>query len=310
MHKFKQITLSAFLLLIGVIENYAQNEREIKKHLSILASNEMEGRQTGSSGLEKSAEYIIQFFESEEIKSYYSDYKDLFMLKDNRQGYNLIAFIEGSEPALKNKPVIIGAHYDHIGRIKAVNGDKIANGANDNASGTISVMQIAKIIKNSNPKRPVIFILFDAEEQGLVGSKHIAKRLKDEKIDPYVVFNIEMNGVPLEKTPESAFLTGYKRSNFAEIFNSSISEELLVFSEFSENNKLFRRSDNYPFYAEFKIPSHTVSTFDFSNYDYYHHVDDEVDNLDIEHIDYMITRWAKALLKIANHQDNIIKINK
>jgi Zn-dependent M28 family amino/carboxypeptidase len=203
---------------------------------------------------------------------------------------------------------VIGAHYDHIKSKKNINNDSIANGANDNASGTVAVMQLAKYLKSSNPLRPVIFVLFDAEEQGLLGSKHLSERFKKENITPYILFNIEMIGVPLEETPDSAYLTGYEKSNFAEVFNSYLPEPNLIFSDISKRNRLFTRSDNFPFYRIFKIPAHTVSTFDFSNYDYYHHVEDEPDKLNIEHMDQLISKWHEALLNIANHEENIIKM--
>jgi Zn-dependent M28 family amino/carboxypeptidase len=281
---------------------------DIEKHLSTLASDEMQGRETGTVGLEKSAEYIENYFKSENIKPYYESYKDTFYLKNKKTAYNIIAYLKGSDTLLANNPVIIGAHYDHIGYGRAIKGDTIANGANDNASGTVAVMQLAKLLKSKKSLRPIIFVLFDAEEQGLVGSKYLAEKLKSEGIAPYVVFNIEMIGVQLLDTPDSAYLTGFEKSNFAEIFNSYLPEDNLIFSPQSKKYKLFKRSDNHPFYKSFNIPAHTASTFDFTNYDFYHHVDDEADKMNFEHINNLASEWAKALSKIANHKDKLIKM--
>lgn len=297
-----------YWISFGDLPAQEQISVEIQKHLSILTSDEMQGRETGTPGLEKSADYISNYFKSEGLKPFFKSYKDTFFLKDQRIAYNVIAYVEGQNPLYSNKPVVIGAHYDHIGSKRAIAGDSIANGANDNASGTVAVMQLAKHLKNTNPLRPIIFVLFDAEEQGLIGSKYLAEKFKSEDIQPYVVFNIEMVGVPMIETPQSAYLTGFEKSNFAEIFNSYLPEKNLIFSEQSKKYRLFTRSDNFPFYNTFKIPAHSVSTFDFTNYEYYHHVDDEADKIDVEHMSGLISKWAVALAKIANHEDNLIKM--
>ncbi len=306
-------TLLFIVLVLMSFFNHAQaqdQKAEIEKHLRALASDEMQGRESGTLGLEKSAEYIENYFKSENIKPYYKTYRDTFYLKNEKVAYNLLAYKAGTDPLLSKNPIIIGAHYDHIGYRKPVNGDSIANGANDNASGTVAVMQLAKLLKDKETKRPLIFILFDAEEKGLVGSKYLAEKFKSEDVLPYIVFNIEMVGVPMPEYPDSAYLTGFQRSNFAEVFNSYLSDENLIFSPQSKKYRLFTRSDNHPFYKVFKIPAHSVSTFDFTNYDFYHQVGDEADKMDYRHMDRLISQWSVALLNIANHEDNQIKMNK
>jgi Zn-dependent M28 family amino/carboxypeptidase len=280
---------------------------QISEQLSILTSDEFKGRETGTPGLKQAADYISDFFESEGIPPYYSTYTDLFYLNETK-AYNVLAYIEGSETYLTNYPILITAHYDHIGIKNPIENDSIANGANDNASGTVGVMQLAKRLKQSKPKRPIIFVLFDAEEKGLKGSKYLSEKLKAEDIKPYLVFNIEMIGVPMKDNPGQAYLTGFKKSNFAEYFNQSSKKETIIYSKQSEKYKLFRRSDNYPFYQNLNIPAHTASSFDFTNYNYYHHVDDESDKLNVVHMNELITSWVKPILDIANHRDNLIKL--
>lgn len=284
------------------------NIKNIQTQLEVLASDEFQGRETGSKGLEQAANYIESYFKDQDIKPYYESYKDTFYLK-KEVAYNVIAYIKGSDPYLKREPIIIGAHYDHIGLKKAIDGDSIFNGANDNVSGTVGVMQLAKRLKDSIPKRPIMFVLFDAEEQGLKGSTYLAEKLKSQDILPYVIFNIEMIGVPIPDKPQQVYLTGYDKSNFAELFNDYAESEALIFSPQAQKMKLFKRSDNFPFYKSFNIPAHSVSSFDFTNYEYYHHVKDEAKLQNPEHINDLVEVWVKPILEIANHTEKIIKLN-
>lgn len=304
-----------FLLVILALLLFSQKPRaqenqsnQIEDHIKVLASDKMQGRETGSEGLERAAKYISGFFKRENLKPYYKSYIDTFYLKDERPAYNIIAHIEGTETYLKKRPLVISAHYDHIGYKQPIKGDSIANGANDNVSGTVAVMQLAKFLKNTAPARPILFVLFDAEEQGLMGSKYLAEKFKSEDLKPYVVFNIEMIGAPMTNKPKKAFLTGFEISNFAEVFNSYLPEDALILSEQSQQNNLFKRSDNFPFFNTFEIPSHSVSTFDFTNFEFYHHVDDETERIDFKHMQSLISLWSEALQRIAEHKENIIKI--
>lgn len=296
---------------IGVVLAFSQDKNvdDVRLQLEKLSSDEFEGRLTGTRGRDLAADYIEKNFESYDLKPYFSTYKDTFYLKDNVVGINMIAQIEGSLDYLRNKPVIIGAHYDHIGVIKPVKNDSIANGANDNASGGVGVLQLAKLLKDKKPLRPILFVLFDAEEQGLLGSKYLAEKMKSLDIEPYVIFNIEMIGVPMRNKAEKAYLTGYDRSNLASYFNEKAGKEALMFLPTARKYSLFRRSDNYPFYESMKIPAHSVSTFDFVNYNYYHQVQDEAQLMDAKHIYDLVNIWAPVLEDIANHKEPIIKLN-
>lgn len=309
MNKKNPLLLIISILCLNLGLGQTNEVDEIEKHMVALSADEMQGRETGSFGLEKCANYISDYFKSEGIKPYYKTYKDTFYLKDKRVAYNLIAKIEGKDPTYERFPVIIGAHYDHIGYKKAIKGDSIANGANDNASGTVAVMHLAKLLKASEPLRPILFVLFDAEEQGLLGSKYLAEKMKSEDLQPYLVFNIEMIGVPMIENAKKAYLTGFNKSNFAEVFNSYLPEKALIFSKQAQKFGLFKRSDNYPFFETFSIPSHSVSSFDFTNYDYYHHVGDQAEQLDYKHMYHLISSWAEALIAIAKHEENLIKLN-
>lgn len=215
--------------------------------------------------------------------------------------YNIVGVVEGNDPKLKNQFIIIGAHYDHIGLIKAVHGDEIANGANDNATGTSTVLELARYFGNAKTnKRSIIFALFSAEEKGLLGSKHLAKKLKDENLNLYVMLNFEMTGVPLVDKDYEMYLTGYENSNLAEVVNTYANEKFAGFLPKAKEFNLFQRSDNYPFHTEFNVPSQTFSTFDFTNFDHYHGVDDEAELMNFEHMAVLVNKVIPVIEGIAN----------
>ncbi|MFD0989943.1 M28 family peptidase [Mariniflexile jejuense] len=282
---------------------------KLKSIVSFLASDELQGRDTGSEGIEKAAIYIENSFKQNNIKSYFKTYRDSFNLK-GVDAYNIVGFIEGNDEILKNEVVIIGAHYDHIGSAKKVNDDVIANGANDNAAGTSGVLEIANYFAASkNNKRSIIIALFSAEEKGLKGSEHLAKKLKEQNINLYTMLNFEMIGVPFTDRPYDAFVTGYDLSNMSAKINEYTNSNLTGFSEVSKKYDLFKHSDNYAFYQEFKLPCQTISSCDLSNYDYYHHVDDEADKLDYNHMASLINKVIPAIESMCNTPTKEIKMS-
>ena len=285
------------------------SEASVRSRMEYLASNDLRGRETGTEGIEKAAVYIEERFKEAGIKPYFETYRDSFAVR-GLTGYNMVGFIEGNDPDLKNEFVILGAHYDHVGRAKAVNGDSIANGANDNAAGTVAVLEIAKhFAAAKNNKRSMLFILFSAEEMGLQGAKHISSRLKTEGLDLYSLVNFEMIGVPMKNREFQAYLTGYENSNMAEKFNEYANANVLGFLPQAKEYSLFQRSDNYPFYQEFKVPAQTISTFDFTNYEYYHHVSDEADKMDYVHMSNLIDKVIQGITGMVNSASKEIKMN-
>lgn len=273
---------------------------DIKKSMEYLASDELEGRDTGTPGIEKAAVFIEKYLEKNSVKAYFETYRDTFKLKDII-GYNIVGVVEGNDPKLKNEYIILGGHYDHIGQAEEVDGDKIANGANDDASGTIAAMEFAKhFAKSKTNKRSILVTLYSAEEKGLKGSAHLAKRLKDTGMNAYTMINFEMIGVPRAPDKPIAYMSGYERSNFAETLNKYGGEEVVGFFPKAKEFQLFFRSDNYPFFKELNMPAHAISTFDFTNYEYYHHVDDEADKMDYKHMASFINKMIPALEGMMN----------
>ncbi len=284
---------------------------EMDTLVSFLASDELQGRDTGSDGIEKAAVFIEDYFREYDIKPYYETYRDNYEI-DSLQAFNVIGMLEGKDPELKNEVVILGAHFDHIGfRVKPSEGDSIGNGANDDASGTATVMALAKqLSKLNNNKRTIMLALYSGEEMGLLGSKHLAQRLKSENINLYTMVNFEMLGVPFtDNRGYEVFLTGYDLSNMAQKINDYIGSPLVGKSDVSLKYQLFKRSDNYSFYQEFNAPSQTISSCDLTNYDFYHHADDEADKQDYEHMAKVVNALVPAMSGIANSETKEIKMN-
>jgi hypothetical protein len=289
------------------IKNYS-NLKDVKSSLEYLASDELEGRNTGTKGIEKAAIFIEGFFKANNIKPYFKTYRDSFNIK-KIIGYNVVGYLEGNDTNLKDEFVILGAHYDHIGTGKEVDGDVIANGANDDASGTVAVMEWAKhFSKTKSNKRSMLFTLYSAEEMGLKGSEHLAERLKKENLNLYTMINFEMIGVSRNEKEIMAYMTGYEKSNLAKQLNVYAGHEIIGFFPKAKEFNLFTRSDNYPFYKAFKVPAHAISTFDFTNFDYYHHVDDEADKMDFNHMTSFINNMIPALEGMVNAPTKEIKM--
>lgn len=282
---------------------------KIGEIISFLASDELQGRDSGSEGIAKAADFIEGVFESNGIRPYFASYRDTLSNFD-KPAYNMVGYLEGNDPSLKNEFIIVGAHYDHIGIIQEVNGDAIANGANDNASGTTAVLELARYFgKNKSNRRSIIFALFSAEEKGLLGSKHLAKKLKDGNLDLYVMLNFEMIGVPLQGKDYLAYVTGYGESNLAQVVNRYASEKFAGYLPKAKEFNLFKRSDNYPFHELFGVPSQTFCTFDFTNFGHYHKVGDEVSELDLEHMAALVNKSIPVVEGIANAATKEIKYN-
>jgi len=281
---------------------------QIKQDVEFLTSDALQGRYTGTKGIESAARYIENIFIKNNIKPYFETYRDSFNVKDI-VGYNVVGLIEGNDSKLKEEFVIIGAHYDHIGFKTKVDNDSIANGANDNAAGTSAVLALAEYlaIEKMN-RRSIIIALFSAEEMGLLGSRHLAEKLKEKHLNLYTMLNFEMIGVPFKDRDYEAFVTGYDMTNMAQVMNASIGSNYIGRSEVAIKYNLFKQSDNYAFYKIFKVPCQTVSSCDLSNYDYYHHVDDEADKLDYEHMTKLINKMIPAIEHICNSETKEIKM--
>ena len=195
-----------FLLSCGIAlqltaqNNFDQEEirqritkEETKDILFSLASDEMKGRDTKSGGYYKAADYVSNYFERNNIQPFYPAYRDSLVI-DSLVSYNIVGHIGKYIPG--RKTILIGAHLDHIG-IRGTEGDTLYNGANDNATGSTAVLQIATFLAQYQWKQNIIVALFAEEEKGLKGAYHLADRLKEEKVNLAYMVNFEMLGITL-----------------------------------------------------------------------------------------------------------------
>ena len=281
---------------------------EVKETVAFLASDDLLGRDTGSEGIEEAATYLEKQFKSFGLKPYFETYRDNFKVAVS-DAFNVVGYIEGNDAKLKDEFIIVGAHYDHIGYSNVIENDSIANGANDNAAGTAGVVALAKYFANAKTnKRSIMFVLFSAEEKGLLGSKHLSSKLKAENFNLYNMFNIEMIGLPMKDKNYKGYLTGHKMSNMSDKFNEYIEDSNFIgFYEMAETYQLFKRSDNYPFYLDFNVPSQTLSTSD--DYIYYHQPGDEIDKLDYEHMANITNKLIIIIEKMSQSPTKEIILN-
>ena len=267
--------------------------------LDFLASDALAGRATGSEGLEQAAAFLESRLAEYGVKPYFATYRDtLSNLAET--AYNIVGYIPGNDPGLRDQTLLLGAHYDHIGQLPGTDGDRIANGANDNASGTATLLEMARYFGANPPARSLMIVFFSAEERGLLGSKHLAARLREGGFPLYAMLNFEMTGVPMRDKDYLVYITGFDKSNLAEVSNRYGGEGLVGFLPQAAEFNLFQRSDNYPFYEAFRVPAHTYSSFDFTNYPYYHQPQDEASQLDAGHMARLVNRLLPAVRGVAN----------
>ena len=278
----------------------AITSEETKNILFTLASDEMKGRDSESGGYADAAAFVSTYFQQHNKQPFYPAYRDS-LLTDSLWSYNMVGSIGKYDPT--KKTVLIGAHLDHIG-IKEQEGDRIFNGANDNASGSTAVLQIARFLAQKEWKQNVVVALFADEEKGLKGAYHLAERMKSENVDLAYMVNFEMLGITLSSGESQVYMTGYKLSDMAEKMNAVYPNFVQFLPQAKEYN-LFRRSDNYAFYEAFKVPAQTLSTFDFKNYDYYHKAGDEAEKMDIEHMNTVIGTAAYTIAKLLEEEIEI-----
>jgi Zn-dependent M28 family amino/carboxypeptidase len=288
-----------FLLFLGFTEPLSSqsiNESLVKKHIYTLANDSMQGRKAGTEGIEKAAKYIESQFKKIGLKYFNNNsFRQTFKYKNKRSRnqeelnlFNVIGFLEGNEK--KDEIVVISAHYDHLGMKSSGAGDLIFNGANDNATGVAAVLALAEYFKSkNNNSRSILFIAFTAEEMGLVGSNYFGKTISPESIVAGI--NIEMIGKESPFGPNTAWLTGFQRSNFGKIIQKNLSSsEFKIYPDPFISYRLFFRSDNASF-ARLGIPAHTFSTSPMDKDLDYHKVTDEASTLNMK----TITQTIKAI---------------
>ena len=214
-----------------------------------------------------------------------------------RTEFNVLGIIRGADPVLRNEYVLVGAHHDHIGIVRPVDGDSIANGADDDASGITAVLEIARQLKAGRaPKRSVIFAATTGEEIGYIGTNWLIAHAP-VPLDKIVAdLQIEMIGRPdsLSFGSGKGWLTGHERSTMGELFAAN---QLPIVADRRTEQNFFSRSDNIA-YARRGIVAHTLSSFNLHTD--YHRVTDDVSRVDFAHMAALINVAADAVRVLAD----------
>ena len=266
------------------------SQQDIKSNLEYLSSAELEGRMSGKKGNKLAAEFIKKKFDTLGIPSQYHKFniRRINPGPKNETGddftQNVYAYLEGNDPVLKNEVVVIGAHMDHIGygpSMSRFGGNKIHPGADDNASGSVALLEIAKAfneLKGQN-KRSVAFMAFSAEEMGLLGSIHYVNNpvfpIGNPNINKHIfMLNMDMIGY-LGKAKTVAFDDGSSSIDVGEVIKK-------LGTKYSFAKSITLRgsggSDHAPFYNK-KIP---VAFLHTGLHPYYHTPNDTSDRINYE----------------------------
>ncbi len=303
------------------VDKYANTitSEELKELLYIYASDEFEGRKTGEPGQKKAVNFIKDFYIENNIPSplgdrdYFQEIPETYFRTGIKASENVVAFIKGSEKP--NEILIISAHLDHIG----ISSDgQINNGADDDGSGTVAILEIAKAFKSAvndgyTPKRSILFLHVTGEELGLYGSKYYTD------VDPIFPLNntiadlnIDMIGridPKHENNSNYIYLIGSDKlstelHNISEEVNkNSFNMELdYTYNDENDPNRFYYRSDHYNF-AKNNIP--VIFYFNGTHADY-HKPSDTPDKIEYD----LLAKRAKLIFytawELVNRENRII----
>ncbi len=220
---------------------------------------------------------------------------------------NVIGVLPGK--TLANEYVIFSGHYDHLGGSPSDSTDTIFNGADDDASGTTAVIALAKYFKKqNNNKRSLIFVAFTAEEIGGYGSKYFAQNLNPAEVKAMI--NIEMIGKASKWGENSAFLTGFDKSDLGKILQNNLTNtNFKLYPDPYPEQNLFYRSDNATL-ARLGVPAHTFSTDQIDSDKLYHTVKDDFSSMNMKNIVKTIQSIAMASKSIVSGQETPSRIDK
>jgi hypothetical protein len=308
------------------------SEADVRRLLSALADDSLEGRGTGTVGSAKAARLIAEEMRRAGVQpagdSGYFQRVPVAMVTQSRTlgngtvvtrsrpalfpgfaaldtvpaerrrtAVNVVGMIRGSDPGLRDSVILVDAHYDHLGIGPAVNGDSIYNGADDDASGVVAVLEIAKVLAaGPAPKRTVILLASTGEEVGLLGTRWYIRHPVVPLDHMTANLEIEMIGRPdsLAGGPGRAWLTGFERSTMGSMFAAA---GLPIGPDRRPDEQFFMRSDNIAF-AQAGIPAHTLSSFNL--HADYHRPSDEVSRIDFAHMTAVIRAAAAATRMLAD----------
>jgi hypothetical protein len=231
---------------------------------------------------------------------------------------NVVGILPGK--SRKNEFVIFSAHYDHLGVRKpdANPGtgrpatqapvDSIYNGANDDASGTTAVIMLADYFaKKKDNERTIVFAAFTAEEIGEFGSQYFSSQFDPQQV--VAMFNIEMIGTESKWGTNSAYITGFERSDMGQILQKNLTGSQFAFNpDPYPQQQLFYRSDNASL-ARQGVPAHTISTSKMDSEKFYHTTGDEIGTLDMQNMARIIKAIAISSQSIVAGKDTPSRVD-
>lgn len=293
---------------------------DLKKNLYVIASDEMEGRDTGSPGQKKAGEYMVNYYKNlgiafpKVLGSYYQKVPSDFMQKRGGgnlpDSENILAFIEGSEKP--EEIVVVSAHYDHVGTQNGV----VYNGADDDGSGTVAVMEIAKAFQSakkagSGPKRSILFLHVTGEEHGLFGSEYYTDHPVFPLANTVADLNIDMIGRddPENRGKQYVYVIGSEMlSSQLKVINEAANRKTnnlelnYKYDDPNDPQRLYYRSDHYNF-AKNNVP---VAFFFDGIHEDYHKPTDDPDKINYD----LLAKRAQLVFttawEIANRPERII----
>ena len=291
---------------------------------SALADDSMQGRGTGTIGSAKAATLIARAMHQARLEPAgdsgyfqrvpvalgpgrngslrpraYPNFEalDTVPAERRRTAVNVVGMLRGGDPQLRNEWIVVDAHYDHLGIGTPVNGDSIYNGADDDASGTVAVLEIAKAMASGpTPKRSILFVATTGEEVGLIGTRWFIDHPPVPFANIVANLEIEMIGQPdsLAGGPGKGWLTGYERSTMGDELRAA---GVPIVPDPRPAQNFFQRSDNIAF-ARRGIPAHTLSSFNL--HADYHKVTDDISHIDFAHMTAVIQAAVKAVRLLAD----------
>jgi hypothetical protein len=305
--KTPRLFLALFLSLIFAAPAIAQiREENIRAELGFLASDAMQGRASGSNYERIAAEYIGSQFRqfglepgADTDSAGNKSFVQRVALERAPSGttWNAIGVLRGSDRRAAGEVIMISAHLDHIGVNEALTGDdKIFNGADDDASGSVAVMELARVLASGKrPRRTIYFICFGSEERGGHGSRYFIANSPVPLTQIVADLNLEMLGRPDPKVAAGTlWLTGFERSTLGpELARQGAA---LVADPRPEQN-FFRRSDNY-ILALRGVIAHTVSSFGLHTD--YHRPSDDISKIDFPFMTKSLNSLVKPVRWLAN----------
>jgi Zn-dependent M28 family amino/carboxypeptidase len=186
----------------------APDSSRIRSDVAYLAADALEGRGTGTAGNDSAAAFIARRYAALGLRALSAGYLQPFEARSAALAHsggsalhtqNVAAFLEGSDPALRGQVIVVGAHFDHLGRstfgaLDPEAGDAIRNGADDNASGTAAVLELARLFAQHPARRSILFANFSGEELGLLGSQYMVEHAPVALDSVIAMLNFDMVG--------------------------------------------------------------------------------------------------------------------